>query len=236
MRNKQIGFLFIVVVVLCSACSNPTYQMVKTSQENTGIRHVLVTEESYSNEIVGDGKFTGSLEGKKDEDSLVEANVYLTAATSPDGKYRIESFGVIKDVTAGGIYPAEGIRVVDNETEQVLWSMYPGYYAQTFLWSANNQYVAVNIETRISSGTFVIDTMTMTEIPLPQIEQVRESLKTDTSLNESRPDPYFSFLDWLTEEQLSVSFQWTGIDEIYKGTYIYDVTEKKLLNTILELE
>ncbi|XEC93302.1 DUF4825 domain-containing protein [Paenibacillus tarimensis] len=46
-----------------------------------------------------------------------DAEVFHAAATSPNEMYKIESFGVIKDVTAGGLYPAEGIQLLDTASE-----------------------------------------------------------------------------------------------------------------------
>jgi hypothetical protein len=187
------------------------------------------TEQTNTKEIIKEEKHSNNLEEEKKEESVDEVHVNQSTATSSDGSYRIESFGMIKDITAGGLYPAEGIRLVEIETGQELWSMSPGYYAQTYLWSPNNRYVAVYAETRISGETFIVDTKTMTKILLPNIEQVRIKLNTNMTVNESRPDPDFRFINWLDDDHLSVAFQWTGIgSDGYEGIYIHNITDNKL--------
>lgn len=118
----------------------------------------------------------------------VEANVNHVAVTSSDGIYRIESFGVNKGITAGGMYQAEGIQLVDTASEQVQWLMTPGYYDHSFLWSPDNRYVGVNFETRISGGTFIVDTQNMSEVALPNVQDLRQKWDTETDVHESRPD------------------------------------------------
>jgi hypothetical protein len=86
-----------------------------------------------------------------------------------DGIDRIESFGVNKGITAGGMYPAEGLRMVDTASEQVPWLTTPGYYNHSFLWSPDNRYEGINFETRISGGTFIVDTQNMSFSQLKEI-------------------------------------------------------------------
>jgi hypothetical protein len=165
----------------------------------------------------------------------VEANVNHVALTSSDGIYRIESFGVNKSITSGGLYPAEGIRLVDTATEQVPWLTTPGYYNHSFLWSPDNRYVGINFETRISGGTFIVDTHNMSEIALPNVQELRQNWDAETAVHETRPDPDFHIVKWLNDAQVSVSFQWSGLeDKVYSGTYVYDVVEGKLLDIIMD--
>lgn len=215
MKSHSAGLLIFVLLVGCTGC---------TEHREVGPIH------DKEQEIQSLREPSTSWQEKKETDHGAEAHVDHAASVSPDGKYRIESFGVIKDVTAGGLYPSEEIRLLDNDTEQVLWSMSPGYYHQSFLWSDDNRYVAVYMETRISGESFVIDTWTMSEIPLPNIEEIRENTNQNTTVHEYRPDPYFRFLHWLHDDQLAVSFLWSGSEgDGYEGSYIFDVTEKKLL-------
>ncbi|RXZ77428.1 hypothetical protein EBB07_31180 [Paenibacillaceae bacterium] len=235
MRRKPIVILLLVILATCSACTNAATQVETISLEQIETQKVIEAERPHAKEAVDKNKLPDSLKEEGPEESVIDAHVEHSAATSSDEIYRIESFGVVKDITAGGLYPAEGIRLVDTETEQELWSMSPGYYVQSYLWSPNNRYVAVYLETRISGETFVVDTKTMTKIPLPLIEQVRNSLKTNTTVNESRPDPYFRFMNWLDDDQLSVTFQWSGTgSDGYEGIYVHNVTENKLVDITLK--
>lgn len=235
MPSKPIAILLLVLLALCSACTNAATQVETISFEQIETQQVIEIEQPYDKEVVEEKKLPGNLKEEKVEESVVDAHVDHSAATSSDGIYRIESFGVIKDITAGGLYPAEGIRLVEVETKQELWSMSPGYYVQSYLWSPNNRYVAVYLETRISGETFVVDTKTMTKIPLPFIEQVSNNLNTNMTVNESRLDPYFRFMNWLDDDQLSVTFQWSGIgSDGYEGIYVHNVTENKLVEVKLK--
>jgi hypothetical protein len=131
------------------------------------------------------------------------------------------------------MYPAEGIRLVDTASEQVLWLTTPGYYNHSFLWSPDNRYVGINFETRISGGTFIVDTQNMSEITLPNLQELRQNWDAETTVHETRPDPYFHIVKWLNGAQVSVSFQWSGLeDKVYSGTYVYAVVEGKLLDII----
>ncbi|HEY8420680.1 MAG TPA: hypothetical protein VIL05_02915 [Thermoclostridium sp.] len=41
-------------------------------------------------------------------------------SVSPDGKYRAEAYGAITDVTAGGLFPYEGIRILNVVDDEVI--------------------------------------------------------------------------------------------------------------------
>lgn len=165
---------------------------------------------------------------------VIDLDVIHSVEMSSNGLYRIESFGIMEKITAAGLYPAEGIRLVKVEMDEELWSMTPGYYKQSFLWSPNDRYVAIYVEARTYGETIVVDTKTMTELSLPTIEQLRHSLNTATTINEDRADPYLKHTKWLSNDELSVTFQWTGEDDIqYVGVFTYHVTDQKLLDTKL---
>ncbi len=231
MPSKPVVVILLVLLFTCSACTNANTEGEEVSFEQAETQHVVETEQPHPKEIVDEIALPSNLDEEKIEESVVDEHVDHSASTSPDGIYRIESFGVIKDVTAGGLYPAEGIRLVQIETGEELWSMSPGYYAQSYLWSSNNRYVAVYTETRISGETFIVDTKTMTKTSLPFIEQVRNKLNMNTTVNESRPDPYFRFINWIDDDHLSVTFQWIGIgSDGYEGIYIHNVTDNNLVD------
>ncbi|MFB9278103.1 hypothetical protein [Cohnella cellulosilytica] len=160
---------------------------------------------------------------------LAEPGVNHESAESPDGRYLIEAYGVNKKITAGGLYPAEGIRLVKRASGKELWST-TGYYSHSFLWSADSRYVAASYAARIWEGSIVLDARDGSEIELPGVETMRKQTKRTTTVHEARSDPYFHAEEWLDNRSLRVSFQWTGADyEDYSGDYVYDVRSRKLL-------
>ncbi len=159
-----------------------------------------------------------------------EPKVEHAAAESPDGRYRIESYGINKDVFAGGLYPAEGIRLTDTANKETKWSMTPGYYTQSFLWSPDSRYVAVSYMARTWSGVIIVDTNDFSEVMLPGLDELRERWDGTTTVNEQRPDPYWEAVEWLDDDRLSVSVKWTGTEDTeYSGTFIYDVSKRELM-------
>jgi hypothetical protein len=65
-------------------------------------------------------------------EASAEPTVTLASQLSPNGKSLIESYGRITNVKAGGMYSAEGIRLLDVDTGQSIWTMEPRYYQQHF--------------------------------------------------------------------------------------------------------
>ncbi len=164
-----------------------------------------------------------------EESETAEPGVNNETAESPDGRYLAEAYGVNKGITAGGLYPAEGIRLVKRASGKELWSTM-GYYSHSFLWSADSRYVAVSYMARIWGGSLVVDARDGSEIALPDLETVRRQTERKTTVHEARPDPEFRSEEWLDDRSLRVSFQWTGADyEAYSGEYVYDVSARKLL-------
>jgi len=160
--------------------------------------------------------------------AFVEPDVNNESAESPDGKYLAEAYGVNKGITAGGLYPAEGIRLKKKASDKELWSMM-GFYSHSFLWSSNSRYVAVSYMARIWGGTLIVDARDGSEIELPDLEAVRKQWKGKTTVHDARPDTMFWGEEWLDTHRLRVSFQWTGADyETYSGEFVYDVAKRKL--------
>jgi hypothetical protein len=162
---------------------------------------------------------------------IAEPEVSHASSTSPDGKYLIEAYGENKNITAGGYYASEGIRLLDTVTGQVLWSMMPGYYTQDFLWSPDGRHVAVSYMARIWGGTLVVDAQDGSEIILPGLEEVRKQWDGETTINENRADPYFQTTEWVDSSKLNVRFEWTGTNDAYIGNYEYDFESGKLIVT-----
>ncbi|MFC4596829.1 hypothetical protein [Cohnella hongkongensis] len=164
-----------------------------------------------------------------EEDSITELGVNNESAESPNGVYLAEAYGVNKTIAAGGLYPAEGVRLVRKASGEAIWST-AGYYSHSFRWSEDSRYVAVSYMARVWGGTLVVDARDGVEISLPGLEEIRGQWEGDATAHEVRADPYFQAEEWLDDRRLRVSFEWTGEDdEPYVGDYVYDVSAGKLL-------
>ena len=138
----------------------------------------------------------------------IRSGLNLMESTSPDARFRMEAFGVNVDTMAGGMYPANGIRLVEQETGRVRWSMEPGYYRSTCIWSPDSRYAALYYEARIHGTTMVLDTATMDPIELPGFAALQKHAQTDITERSFRPDPYFEVVRWLNGRQVDVRFTW----------------------------
>lgn len=223
MTRKILSVILILIII--AGCSSEVVTM-NLDSETIPLNHYDSTNDTITIE-------TPPAE-IDDSEEKVDAEVNHVSLLSFNGIYRIETFGVNKSITAAGLYPVEGIRLMDTASEQVQWSTTPGYYNNSFLWSPDDRFVGVNFESRISGGTYVVDTQNMSEIVLPYLQEVQQNWDVETTVHENRPDPYFNIVEWLNSSQVSVAFQWTGLEaKEYSGSYTYDVLEGKLLNLII---
>ncbi len=166
-----------------------------------------------------------------DSNAVQEPQVDHQAEQSPDGRYRIETFGVNDAITAAGLYPAAEIRLVDTSSEEVKWSTH-GYYRQRFLWSPDSRYTAVYAESRTHGETFLVDVEAMDAIQLPNMDAVMPYWEGEAMTENEylRHDPYFWHVNWLDNERIQIAFEWNGSgDDRYSGTYEYSVSARELL-------
>jgi hypothetical protein len=166
-----------------------------------------------------------------DSNALRGPQVDHQSAQSPDGRYRIETFGVNDAITAAGLYPAAEIRLIDTSSEEVMWSTH-GYYRQSFLWSSDSRYAAVYAESRTHGETFLVDVDAMDVIQLPHMEAVTPYWEGEAMTENEyfRHDPYFRHVSWLDNDRIRIAFEWSGSgDDRYSGTYEYSVSDRKLL-------
>lgn len=155
----------------------------------------------------------------------IHTGLNIASSVSPDGRYRLETYGIRIDITAGGIYPANGIRLVEQKTGKTIWLMEPGYYRTTIQWSADGRYAAVYYEARTNGSTIVLDTVAMTPISLPSPSELGEYSDVDVTERSFRSDPYLEASGWLDNAVLQVNFRWVGEKrEAVSGWFTYDVT------------
>jgi len=152
---------------------------------------------------------------------------------SPTGKYRAEAYGTNHGITYGGLYPYEGIRVVEVDSGEVLWKM-SGYYVVNFTWSVDGRYVGIYYEGRICGDSIVFDTQDKKVILLPKLSDIAPHYgeKVRPQAPEKRPDPYFIISGWQKPETVIVDFKWAKeiqVDENpFKGQFTYNIKTKKV--------
>lgn len=144
---------------------------------------------------------------------------------SPNEKYRAEAYGTLSNITAGGLFPYEGIRVLNVDNVDVIWKMEPGYYIVKFLWSSDSRYIGIYYEARIWGESIVFDVMNKKLISLPKLEDIAPHYGNLGKPQENRPDPYFKISEWLNAETVVVDFYWNKEDgEVFNGQYIFNLS------------
>ena len=143
---------------------------------------------------------------------------------SPDRAYRVEAYGTDKGITAAGLYPYEGLRVIRNSDETTVWNG-DGYYRAEFLWSNDSKYVAVYREARIYGECFVVSADTGEVIELPDMGTVSAQLDIASQPATNRPDPYFKAMEWVDDTTIHVNYRWISQEgkKVVSGTYEYDI-------------
>ena len=152
------------------------------------------------------------------EETLYEPQVLHSSAKSPDTKYIAETYGVNKNITAGGFYPSREIRIRELTTNQIVWSMM-GSYGSDFFWTTDSRYLAFSFTARIYADTIIVDTKDFTSVMVPIPKQIEENMQ------EFRPDIYLYAKEWMEDRKLLINFTYTGKDSTeYSGSFIYDLT------------
>jgi hypothetical protein len=154
-------------------------------------------------------------------------NNQFQISVSPDGKYRAEAYGTISSITAGGLFPYEGIRVVKAENGDIIWKMEPGYYVVKFSWSPDSRYVGIYYEARIWGESVVFDVQTNKLILLPTINEITQHYSESVKPQENRPDPYLRICGWKDAETIIVNFRWNKKNgEYFNGQYAFNVNSR----------
>ncbi|MTI58047.1 hypothetical protein [Geosporobacter ferrireducens] len=143
---------------------------------------------------------------------------------SPTGEYRAEAYGTVTTITAGGLYPYEGIRVLQVDNDEIIWKMEPGYYTEDFAWSPDGRYVGIYYEARTYGESIVFDTKYKKLISLPVLTDIASYYGESVKPQENRPDPYFSIAGWENEETVVVDVRWSKEDcEYFNGQYTFNM-------------
>ena len=143
---------------------------------------------------------------------------------SHDGKYRAEAYGTVTTITAAGLYPYEGIRVVDTSNDEVIWKMEPGYYVVDFVWSGDDRYVAIYYEARIYGESIVLDVQDKKVTSLPMLDEIAAHYDQSVKPQENRPDPYFKITGWEDKDTVKVEFRWNKENaEYFEGKFDFNI-------------
>ena len=143
---------------------------------------------------------------------------------SPTGQHLAEAYGTITTITAGGLYPYEGIRVIDADNDEILWKMEPGYYTVDFTWSPDGRYAGIYYEARIYGESIIFDTKDKKLISLPTLDDIAPHYGESVKPQKNRPDPYFSIAGWENEETVIIDFRWSKEDgEYFSGQYTFSI-------------
>jgi hypothetical protein len=175
-----------------------------------------------------DSKYeSSSRTSPKETESSVQENIpqnETIVLLSPDGKYRAEAYGTLTDITAGGFFPYEGVRVIDVKSEEVLWNKEPGGYTVKFLWSSDSRYVGIYFTYRIWGESVVADAKDKKEINLPKLSDLASHFGEEAKPHQDRPDPYLEITEWKDSETVIVDFRWIKEDgDEFTGRYTYNV-------------
>ena len=147
----------------------------------------------------------------------------ILSVSSPDGTCRAEAFGTNKSITAAGRYPYEGMRVIRNSDEKILWSDV-GYYGAEFLWSGDSRYVAVYREARTYGECLIVEAATGSEIKLPGLQAISARHNGEEQPDEDRPDSYFKAMEWQDDRTIKISYSWnTQKGETVTGTFTFNI-------------
>lgn len=116
------------------------------------------------------------------------------------------------------------------------WSMMPGYFRASFLWSPDSRFVAVYHEARTEGGTIILDTETMEPMSLPTMEELQEKTAEDITPRSFRPDPYFEATRWVEEHVVEIGFQWVcEKEQDVSGVFFLDVIQHTTSNVDVQL-
>jgi len=221
--HKIIAFIIISLTVLSmTGCSKATYA-VKNDNETLSNTPSLLTKDTIELE---DSKAQEREEQATISDTTQE--MYPQNETiislSPDGKYRAEAYGTITEITAGGLYPYEGIRILSIDNDDVIWNMEPGGYTVSFIWSPDSRYAGIYYTGRIWGESIVVDIKNKKSISLPELDEIASYYGASVKPQESRPDPYFEIRGWEDAETVIVDFRWTTVDgEEFNGQYTFNI-------------
>lgn len=156
-------------------------------------------------------------------DIMIRENETITSL-SPDGKYRAEAYGTVISITAAGLFPYEGIRILSADNGDIIWSMERWAYTVSFTWSPDSQYLGIYYTGRIWGDSIIVDIENKEQISLPELDEIASHYNESVKPQENRPDPYIEITGWEDSETVIVDFCWTKADgDEFCGQYTFNV-------------
>lgn len=221
--HKIINYIIISLTVLSMTSCSKSVNAVKNDNET-----LANTNSQLTKEVKG---LEDSLAQEKEEQSIITNTTQemyseneTIASLSPDGKYRAEAYGTITRITAGGLFPYEGIRILNVDNDDVIWRMEPGGYTVSFSWSPDSSYAGVYYTGRIWGESIVVDIKDKKSISLPKLDEIASRYGESAKPQENRPDPYLKISGWENAETVIVDFSWTKVDgEEFSGQYTFNI-------------
>lgn len=160
------------------------------------------------------------------QDGTIQVN--HSYAFSLNGLYCAESYGANTGVTANGLYPAEGYRVIELSRNRKVWDM-PGYYDHSFLWSEDGNTLAITYWARVYSHVVFVNMEDCKEIDLSYPEEIKEKMHDD------RPDSYFVAEEWVDNTKVRISYKFVGQDNLtYSGSFIFSPETQEISDFQME--
>lgn len=142
---------------------------------------------------------------------------------SPDGKHAISAGNngyqvlLYKDINKSD---AKSIEIVGLDYK--------------FLWSPGSNKVCIAYRGRIWSDFCIIDVNTESVLERPTIDSIIKQLKANGvkisyELNENRPDPYLTPIEWSPDNKnILIFYQWADKEfKAQNGVFIYDTETKR---------
>jgi hypothetical protein len=153
------------------------------------------------------------------------------AVISPDGKLAVCQY-VKEDLEdeKGLLYSIYDVQLYDNEKYIMICTFHIVGRDFHFIWSPNSKYVTAAYSGRIWTNFSILDIRRHSTISILGISEILDSFrnsgeKIDYEINEDRPDPYVSPIEWSPDStRILISYQVK--DAGYKtqsGIFIYDL-------------
>jgi hypothetical protein len=210
--HKIINYIIIAIISFSMTGCSKAIDAVKNENE------VLVKDE-----VINELKDSIAKENKPNTTQEAKPENQTLTSPSPDGKYRAEAYGTNTSITAGGLFPYEGIRILNVSNDEVIWQM-TGYYTVDFLWSPDCRYVGIYYMARIWGESIIVDINNKKSILLPALNEIAAHYGESVKPQENRPDPYLKISGWKDAETVIVDFQWSKEDgEYFNGQYTFNI-------------
>ena len=223
-KDKTVSLvIFATALLILASCS---------TNEHTPVDGILPTPETNHSEAVTPSHELSSYPALNDEIAERVSSTY-----SSDGKYIIEGYDTDTERAVSGLIPVREIRIVEVDSGLTLWKMeglFALYQEPQFCWSPDNRYVSVAYAGRTWVNAVVVDTLDMSQYPLPYLTELAP-LFPDAVPKDDRADPCIVPQQWKNETTIEVDFHWYAKEGSsgnesgrFLGSYLYNIETGEL--------